>query len=136
MKESVNYMMNKIKEYVNKTKRYIRYLRICDALGIKLLSWQRDFVLDDEPFPEYINADRGVGKTMTVLIRLMLDTDWHTTKPEAIRILMNDKDFVVTSKAKMEYCQDMYDDMRNKCIKKGIKVSKIDFMHLNETKDW
>lgn len=128
--------MNEIKELINRIKRYIRYLRICNALNVRLLPWQKDFVLNNESFPEYINVGRGVGKTMTVLIKLMLDTDWHTTKPEAIRILMNDKDFVVTSKVKMEYCQDMYDDMRNKCIKKGIKVSKIDFMHLNETKDW
>lgn len=128
-------LMNKIKEYINKTKRYIRYLRICNALEIRLLPWQQNFVLSGKPFPEYANG-RCTGKTLVVLIKLMLDTDYHTTKPEVIRVLMNDKDFVLTHKALVKGYQDMYNDMRDKCLKKGIKVSKIDFVGLNETKDW
>ena len=127
--------MNKIKELINRIKRYIRYLRICNALGVKLLPWQKNFVLNDESFPDYANA-RCTGKTLIVLIKLMLDTNWCTTKPEAIRVLMNDKDFVLTNKGLVAEYQKMYDDMRDKCLKKGIKVSKIDFVGLNEPRDW
>jgi len=129
-------LMNKIKEYINKKKRYIRYLRICNALKVWLIPWQKDFVLNDVSFPEYINVDRGVGKTMTVLFKLILDTDWHTTKPEAIRTLMNDNGFVLTNTRLVAEYQKMYDDMRDRCLKKGLKVSKIDFVGLNEPRDW
>lgn len=128
--------MNKIKEYINKIKRYIRYLRICNALKVWLIPWQRDFVLNNEPFPPYVNEGRGNGKTITVLIKLMLDTDCRTTKPDVVKILFEDKDFVVTNKMKTKCYQDMYNEMREKCLKKGIKVSKIDFMNLSDTRYW
>lgn len=127
--------MKEIKELINKIKRYIRYLRICNALGIKLSPWQKNFVLNNKPIPYYANG-RATGKTLVVLIKLMLDTDYHTTKPEAIRTLMNDRDFVLTNKGLVVTYQKMYDDMRDKCLKKGIKVSKIDFVGLNNPKDW
>lgn len=127
--------MNEIKELINRIKRYIRYLRICNALKIKLFPWQKDFVLDNKPIPEYYMG-RGTGKTITILIKLMLDTDYYTTKSEAIRILMNDKDFVLTHKGLATEYQKKYDSMRDRCIKKGIKISKIDFIGLNEPRDW
>ena len=127
--------MNKIKELINRIKRYIRYLRICNALGIKLSSWQKDFVLNNKSVPDYANG-RGTGKTLVVLIKLMLDTDYRTTKPEAIRVLMNDKDFVLTHRGLVEQYQKMYNKMRDKCLRKGIKVSKIDFVGLNDPRDW
>lgn len=127
--------MNKIKELINKIKRYIRYLRICNALKIKLFPWQKDFVLNNKPIPKYYMG-RGTGKTITVLIKLMLDTDYRTTKSEAIRVLMSDTDYVVTNRNKAGQYQNMYNDMRDKCLKKGIKISKIDFIGLCDPKGW
>ena len=99
------------------------------------MSWQKDFVLNNESFPDYTNG-RGTGKTLTVLIKLMIDTDYHTTKSEAVRVLMNDKDYALTNKGLAVAYQKMYDEMREKCLKKGIKVSKIDFITLDDKRYW
>lgn len=50
----------------------LRYRAICRALNLKVIGWQKRFVIDNKKIPRTIKHNRGTGTTTAVILKLLM----------------------------------------------------------------
>lgn len=100
-------------------KRY-RLRKICEALDIVPYPWQRDFALDKIDAIPYHSADRASGKTMAIMLRLLM------LKPgelhDILGTLRKDPDFTNERITVLAVYTDEYNHLAQRCLAAGIPV--------------
>lgn len=104
-------------------KRY-RLRKICEALDIVPYPWQRDFALDKIDIIPAPIAYRRTGKTMAVMLRLLMlrPGELH----DILGTLRKDRDFTNQNLRRLSIYADEYNRLAGKCLSAGIPVNKLD----------
>ena len=109
-------------------KHWPRYKlrRICKAIGIKPHKWQKDFVFDEvvHLVPDY---GRGTGKTMAVMLRLLLQNPGAKFCAETV--LCADPDF---DRSRLMWYGNEYRRLKNMCLDAGIPVIQMELYRMIE----
>lgn len=103
-------------------KRY-RLRKICQALDITPYPWQRDFALGKKDTIPGTVVYRGNGKTMAVMLRLLmlLPGDVH----DVLGTLRKDPDFTNEKIQVLAVYNDKYNYLAGKCWSAGIPVNMM-----------
>lgn len=103
-------------------KRY-RLRKICEALDIVPYPWQRDFALDKIDTIPGNMAYRASGKTMAVMLRLLMIRPGESHY--VLGTLRKDPDFTNESLRCLAIYADEYRYMASRCIAAGIPVNNL-----------
>lgn len=102
------------------SKRY-KFHRICKVIGIKPFKWQKEFALGK--ILTLPKGGRGCGKTMAVMLKLLLQ---NTCDPENFGWILNkDPDFLPNYARRTMWYKDEYRRLSNICNEAGIPVVMI-----------
>lgn len=103
-------------------KRY-RLRKICQALEIVPYPWQRDFALDKTRIVPAPMAYRASGKTMAVMLRLLMirPCELH----DILGTLRKDPDFTNHEMRRLTIYADEYNRLASKCMAAGIPVNNF-----------
>lgn len=103
-------------------KRY-RLRKICEALDIVPYPWQRDFALDKIDIIPAPMSYRRSGKTMAVMLRLLMvrPGELHNI----LGTLRKDPDFTNKQLRRLSIYSDEYMHLASKCVDAGIPVNYL-----------
>lgn len=97
--------------------------RICQAIGIKAYPWQRDFALRKrESFDELYGRRRGNGKTMAVMLRLLMADPGSKSAFGWRYEICYDVDFSPVDPWKVRWYDSAYRYLARQCEDQGIPV--------------
>ena len=94
--------------------------RICRALGVRPLKWQRDFALGRGPL--VYPPGRATGKTTAVMLRLLMFGPCFTPFTP-LGILQVDPDFTTTNRHHLVWYEQEYNRLARKCYAARIPVN-------------
>lgn len=63
-------------KFVKTIKDFFICKKVEKALGIKLTKWQKNFIFNGKPIPYEIHRNRGNGKTLAHILKLLL-SKWN-----------------------------------------------------------
>ena len=92
--------------------------RICQAIGIKPYTWQKEFALHERvQFP----SGRCTGKTMAVMLRLLMLKPYDTTS--VYSVLCCDPDWRGSDMKRRRWYEGEYRRRAAECFQAGIPVN-------------
>lgn len=101
--------------------------RICRAIGIKAYPWQRDFALRKRVPINELFGGRGNGKTMAVMLRLLMANPDSKTDSGWWYEICYDADFDSSDTRRVRWYADEYKRFARQCADQGIPVICFNF---------
>lgn len=121
--DAINRFARKLNRFLLKNSERYKYRAICNALGLRVIPWQRRFAIKGIRPPLDICYNSNTGLTTGIMLRiLMLRNPKHKEVKESVKY---DPSFDFSPKSICELSAKYYAAV-NKCKKHKIPVKKYD----------